>query len=109
MGMRKYYRGIAKARLKAMGVGNVNKKMRGRVRMTHGQVRKMLRTKLGRKKIAALAKAGVANWRRVLWGDLATEGYMMQCHPEELKRKKRRGLVKPGSIKEINATMKGAK
>ena len=93
MGMRKYERSVAKARLKAMGVGNVNRKMNGKIRMSHGQVRKLYRTKLGRKKIKLLARVGIANWRRVLYGDLSKEAYMIQCHPEELKRKIRKGRI----------------
>lgn len=100
--MRKYQREVARNRLKALGVGNVNRKMAGKVRMSHGQVRKMFRTKLGRKRLGMIAKAGIANWRRVLWGDLATSAYMAQCHPEELKRKRRRrmirGIGKPSDI-----------
>jgi len=106
--MRKYQREVARNRLKALGVGNVNKKMNGKVRLSHGQVRKMYRTKLGRKRMKLLAQAGIANWRRVLWGDLATSAYMAQCHPEELKRKRKRrmirGLGKPEDIN-INGTI----
>lgn len=104
MGMRKYCREIARNRLKAMDVGNVNKKMAGKARLSHGKVRKMLKTKKDRKQLIAFRKAGVQLWRRVLWGDMANYGYMAQCHPEELKRKQRRGLfkrpiVKPSDIK----------
>ena len=95
MGLRKYEREIARSRLKALGVGNVNKKMNGKVRMSHGKVRKMMKYKLGRKQLNSLIKAGVANWRRVTWGDLAHDGYLAQCHPEELKRKlNRRKMIR---------------
>ena len=108
MGMRKYQRQIAKARLKAMGVGNVNKKMNGKVRLSHGQVRKMYRTKLGRKRMKLLAHAGISNWRRVLWGDLATEAFMAQCHPEELKRKRKKGrIIRHIEKPDLNTDIKG--
>ena len=92
MGMRKYQRSVAKARLKALGVGNVNRKMAGRVRLGHGKARKMQRTMCNRVRLSEIKKAGIQNWRRVLWGELSTEAYMRQCHPEELKRKARRRI-----------------
>ncbi len=105
MGMRKYQREVARNRLKAMGVGNVNKKMAGKARLSHGKVRKMMNTKLGRKQLNMLSKAGIQLWRRVLWGDLAKYGYMAQCHPEELKRKKRRTIRKIGNPADIKGTI----
>ena len=95
MGMRKYQREIARNRLKALGVGNVNKKMRGKVRMSHGKARRMQQTMCNRVRLETLKKVGIQLWRRVLWGDLATEAYMAQCHPKELKRKRRRGFRYP--------------
>ena len=79
----------------------MNKKMRGKVRMSHGKARRMQRTMCNRVRLETLKKVGVQLWRRVLWGDLATEAYMAQCHPEELKRKRRRGFryATPADIK----------
>ena len=52
--MRKYYRAIAKARMKACGVGKVNKKM------------------------ARENAKGEKLWRSFLWGELAEEGKRAQ-------------------------------
>ena len=62
--MRKYYRQIAKARMKAAGVGNVNRKMGG---VTYG----------------------VKNWRRIVFGDLAkdAEGWQTTKKPKRRIRK----------------------
>lgn len=48
--MRKYYRAIAKARMKACGVGNVNKKM------------------------ARVNTKGEKLWRAFIWGEYADQG-----------------------------------
>ena len=101
MGMRKYQRQIAKSRLKALGVGNVNKKMRGKVRMSHGKARRMQRTMCNRVRLETLKKAGIQNWRRVLWGDLAKDAYLAQCRPELLKKRKNRRVVR--TVKEVEA------
>ena len=61
--MRKYLRAIAKARMKACGVGNVNKKM------------------------ARKNEKGEKLWRAFLWGEYAEQGRKAQVKP---KRKVRR-------------------
>ena len=67
MGMRKYQRQVAKARLKAAGVGNVGKKMRlGGMGKSHGAIRRLMRTAKGRRWLAAMRAAMVPNWRRAL-------------------------------------------
>lgn len=67
MGMRKYQRQVAKARLKAAGVGNVGKKMRlGGMDKSHGSIRRLMRTAKGRRLLAALRAKMVPNWRRAL-------------------------------------------
>ena len=62
--MRKYYRQIAKARMKAAGVGNVNRKMSG-------------------------VTDGVKNWRRIVFGDLAkdAEGWQTRKKGRQPKRR----------------------
>ena len=69
MGMRKYYRQIARARIKAAGAGKVNKKMSSK-------------------------KGGVPLWRRLVFGDLAKEAEAYQVRPtrqaDKLKRKIRK-------------------
>ena len=66
MGIRSIERQIAKSRMAAMGVGNVNKKVSGR-------------------------KDDVPNWKRVLSGDMAKQGLAAQLgHGVRSKRKIRR-------------------
>ena len=66
MGTRSIKRQIAKGRMKAMGVGNVNKKLGG-------------------------VKAGVPNWKRVLYGDMSSQGLAAQlCQGIRSKRKLRK-------------------
>ena len=73
MGIRTIERQIAKARMKAMGVGNVNKKMSAARRDEDGK----------RKELPI--------WRRVLTGDLAKQGLAAQLGTgAKSKRKLRR-------------------
>lgn len=69
MGIRSIERQIARARMKAMGVGDVNKKLGG-------------------------TKDGVQNWRRVLTGDMATQGLAAQLGQGVRSRRK---------LKKVNA------
>ena len=92
MGMRKYARQIAKDRLQAMGVGNVNRKMRGKFHLSKGQLRKMMGNTHGRKYMKQLRQEGVANWRRVVYGDLAKEAWMAQMRLGQVRG--RRSLYK---------------
>lgn len=67
MGMRKYKRQIAKARLNAAGAGNVNKKM---AKVVDGEKvwRRALTGETGKRALQAQMKAGVRiaklSWRR---------------------------------------------
>lgn len=68
MGMRKYRRQIARARITAVRAGNVNKKM------------------------GALGPGGEPLWRRVIFGDLAkdAEAYQVRGGGKREKKFKRR-------------------
>ncbi len=63
--MRKYLRQMAKARLKAMGVGNVNRKMKNR-------------------------KDGVPLWQAVLYGDSGKDAERAQMNYGKLLKAQRR-------------------
>lgn len=71
MGIRSIKRQIAKARLKAMGVGNVNKKIAAPGRGKDGKNQKPL-------------------WERVLYGDLAAQGIAAQLGQGVKSRRKLR-------------------
>ena len=92
MGMRKYARQIAKERLQAMGIGNVNEKLGSKVHLSKGQLRKMMRTGQGRKYMKKLRNEGVPNWRRVMYGDLSKEAWMTQMRLGQVRG--RRNLFK---------------
>jgi len=87
MGMRKYYRSIAKARMKAMGV---KPSMLNSGIMPHGgRLRKLERGQSGRKYLQKLREKKVARWRRVLFGDLADDAYKAQImEGQRIKRRK---------------------
>ena len=65
--MRKYLRQIAKARMKACGVGNVNKKM------------------------ARMNSKGEKLWQAFLWGEFAKDGIRAQFR-QGLKRRTKRKI-----------------
>ena len=62
--MRKYYRAIAKARMRSAGVGSVNRKIGKKVN-------------------------GVKNWRRLIFGDLAKDSEGWQTRHRGRKSKAR--------------------
>ena len=67
MGMRKYYREMAKARLKACGFKTEDIGMG----MPNSVNRKFQRTYKGIKKLHKLHEMKMAMWRNVLWGPMA--------------------------------------
>lgn len=96
MGMRKYVRAIAKARMKAIGMDKINKRMAG-ITIRNSQNRKFQRTATGRKMFAALKADGtiVHNWQRITSGDLAQEAENVQLgRSKGNKRKQKRTIRK---------------
>lgn len=73
---RKITRGIAKERLRAMGVKHVNKNLGQGLSQHKNKVYQ--RTEYGRYLIAKFAKEHPPLWRRVTTGDLAKAGYRAQ-------------------------------
>ena len=69
MGIRSIEWQIAKSRMAAMGVGNVNKKVSG-------------------------VKGGVPNWKRVLYGDMAKKGLAAQLGQAVRSKRKIRRVSK---------------
>ncbi len=65
MGMRKYYRAIAKERLKAVGA-DANKAFG--TGLERGFVRKKRKFRKGRRLLARYREAYQPLWKRVLWG-----------------------------------------
>ena len=67
MALRRIKRQIAKARLSAMGVGNVNKKMRLK------------------------KEDGLQNWKRALYGETGEEAHKVQMNLGKLMKAKKQG------------------
>ncbi len=67
MGMRKYYREMAKARLKASGLEVVGMGLH----MPNSQNRKFQRTRKGCQVLEKIHNEKMAPWRNVLWGPQA--------------------------------------
>lgn len=78
MGMRKYYRAIAKDRLRAMGVERINKQMG--IHIDNKQLREAFRH-MGKEKKRQLREELLPTkpmWRRVLWGNLKKDAWNAQ-------------------------------
>lgn len=90
MGMRKYRRAIAKARMKAMGVKS--NQLGSGIMPQRNTLRKLMRYRHGRKYLDFLRKEKPPRWRRVTTGDLAKEGLRAQLL--EGQRIKKRKMVK---------------
>ena len=80
MGIRSVKRQIAKARLSAMGVGNVNKKMK-------------------------LKKDGVQNWKKTLYGKTGADAHRAQMNLGMLIAAKKQGkaVVNRRKVKKVTA------
>ena len=81
MALRRIERQIAKARLAAMGVGSVNKKM----------------SKKG--------EDGIPNWKRALYGQSGEEAHKVQMNLGKLKKAKRQGrdVVSRRKVRKVTA------
>lgn len=90
MGMRKYYRSIAKGRLKCMGVKS--NRLGSGIMPPNGEIRKKMRHPKGRAYLQMLREKKPAVWQRVIFGDLAKEGLTRQLL--EGQRIKRREMAK---------------
>ena len=82
--MRKYYRAIAKARLREMGISNVNRKFssgfsHAKERELQRKYPELLERILKKRQLTEL-------WRRTLWGDIA------KLYEKGKKRQNRRAL-----------------
>lgn len=71
MSIRTAQRRIAKARMAALGIDRINRKMGGKIRYSNGSIRRMMRTARGRQHYAELVEDDTPNWRRILTGDIA--------------------------------------
>lgn len=74
MGMRKYYRAIAKERILAL---DMNTKHMG-IGMANSFNRRLQRTNKGKKKLAKIHEMSHPLWRNVLWGVLAKKSFDAQ-------------------------------
>jgi len=90
MGMRKYQRSVAKARLKAMGVKT--NRLGSNIMPQGNALRKKMRNPRGRRYLEFLREQKPALWRRVMAGDLAKDGLRAQLI--EGQRIKKRKMVK---------------
>ena len=80
MGMRKYYRSIAKARMAEMSMDHINEKMG--LHISRAKLREAFRC-MGKKNRAELRRELLTKpiWRRVLFGDLAARYARKQQRP----------------------------
>lgn len=92
MGLRKYERQIAKERMKALGIGNVNRNMGGKAYFGKGKLRKLMGCRHGRKLMNKLRQDGMARWRRVMYGDLARDAWLAQMRQGQVRA--RRSLLR---------------
>ena len=81
MALRRIKRQIAKARLSAMGVGNVNKKMRLK------------------------KEYGLQNWKRALYGETGEEAHKVQMNLGKLMKAKKQGrdVVARRKVRKVTA------
>jgi hypothetical protein len=81
MALRRIKRQIAKARLSAMGVGNVNKKMRLK------------------------KEDGLQNWKRALYGETGEEAHKVQMNLGKLMKAKKQGrdVVARRKVRKVTA------
>lgn len=81
MALRRIKRQIAKARLSAMGVGNVNKKMRLK------------------------KEDGLQNWKRALYGETGEEAHKAQMNLGKLMKAKKQGrdVVARRKVRKVTA------
>jgi len=74
MGMRKYYRAIARDRMQAEGI---RFKDVGISSIPSG-IKKLMKTRSGRKKLRKESESAFPLWRRVLWGKEAKQAFSAQ-------------------------------
>ncbi len=91
MGMRKYMRSIAKARLAEMGVDHVNKRMVGSIRSASNRRRQ--RTRNNRRFWKDYLRSREPAWRRILFGDMAKQ-YWAEKHRKEAQERNKRAALK---------------
>ena len=74
MGMRKYYRAIARNRMQACGM----KFKDVGINFIHSRIRKLTKTRNGRKKLREESEANIPLWKRMLWGKDAKAAFYAQ-------------------------------
>ena len=82
MGIRRFERSIAKARLAEMGVEHINKRFS--FHMSNAKVRKLQKRRKGRSFLDKILAGDIPVWRRILYGDLA--GMYMKEHARHAGR-----------------------
>ena len=87
MGMRKYQRQIAKARLKAMGVKP--SRLSSNTMPPRGTLRKLMQYRHGRAYLEMIRNLKAPVWQRVLLGDLSKAAFRDQMiEGQKIKRRK---------------------
>ena len=87
MGMRKYQRAIAKARLKAMGVKP--SRLSSNTMPPRGTLRKLMQYRKGRAYLDMIRNLKDPVWKRVLCGDLSKAAFRDQMiEGQKIKRRK---------------------
>ncbi len=103
MGMRKYQRAIAKARLKTMGVKS--NALDSGFMPQGNELRKKMKYRDGRALLEKIRKEHPARWVRVTTGDLAKEGLKAQLLEGQRikKRKMVQDSMKKRKVRKISA------
>ena len=87
MGIRKYQRQIAKARLKAMGVKP--SRLSSNTMPPRGTLRKLMQYRHGRAYLEMIRNLKAPVWQRVLWGDLSKVAFRDQMiEGQKIKKRK---------------------
>ncbi len=91
MSMRPYQRQIAKARMAALGIDRINRRMGRKTLISNGTLRRWMKTRRGRRLLDEIREDDQQNWRRILTGDIAEKAEKAQIKKaNKLKRRIRR-------------------
>ena len=77
---------VAKARMAALGIDRINRKMGGKIRYSNGTIRRMMRTLCGRRLMGDIRKDDQPNWRRILTGDVSEAAERAQIGKQKRRR-----------------------
>ena len=86
MSMRTYQRQIAKARMAALGIDRINRRMGRKTLISNGSLRRWMKTRRGRRLLDEIREDDQQNWRRILTGDIAEAAERAQIGKQKRRR-----------------------